>query len=82
MEEFAADEVYPDEISALTPKRGMSGWLVALLVVLGLASVCIVCLCLALWLAGPAVGNTFSTIVETVEATPPHSLEMCLPGHS
>ena len=71
MEELAADEAYPDEISAPSPKRGMSGWLTALLVVLGLASVCIVCLCLALWLAGPVVGNTFSTIVEPVEATTP-----------
>lgn len=71
MEEFATDEPYPNDISAVTPQRGMSGWLIALLIVLGLASVCIVCLCLALWLAGPAVGNAFSTIVETVEASTP-----------
>jgi len=49
----------------------MSGWLIALIIVLGLGAVCIVCVCLALWLVGPAVGNTFSTIIETIEAATP-----------
>lgn len=71
MEEFVTEEALTDDIYEVTPKRGMSGWLIALLIVLGLAGVCMVCLCLTLWLVGPAVGNTFSTIIETVEATTP-----------
>lgn len=70
MEEFTPNEASEDTYAA-TPKRGMSGWLIALIIVLGLAVVCIVCVCLALLLVGPAVGNTFSTIIETVEAATP-----------
>lgn len=53
------------------PKKKMSGWLIALIVVLVLIVLC--CLCgLVIWLLmGPAVGNVFSTIIETVEATTP-----------
>jgi hypothetical protein len=71
MEEVAPDETYTEETYDAPPKRGMSGWLIALIIVLGLAFVCIVCVCLALLLVGPAVGNTFSTIIETIEATTP-----------
>ncbi len=71
MEEMVPDEVYSEEYYEPEPKRGMSGWLIALIIVLGLGAVCLVCLCLALLLVGPAVGNTFSTIIETIEATTP-----------
>jgi len=71
MEEFVPDETYIEDTYETPPKRGMSGWLIALIIVLGLGAVCIVCVCLALWLVGPAVGNTFSTIIETIEAATP-----------
>ena len=71
MEEWAVDETNKEGNHETTPKRGLSGWLIALILVFGLAAVCILCLCLALWLAGPAVGNTFSTIIETIEAATP-----------
>jgi len=57
------------------PKKGMSGWLIALIIIAALVAIC--CLCflivavLAPTLLGPAVGNVFSTIIETVEATTP-----------
>jgi hypothetical protein len=53
------------------PRRGMSGWLIALIVVLVLILVCCVCLCLGALLLGPAMGETFSTIVETLEVMTP-----------
>lgn len=71
MEEMTSDEVYSEDYPEPEPRRGMSGWLIALIIVLGLGAVCLVCLCLALLLVGPAVGNTFSTIIETIEATTP-----------
>lgn len=53
------------------PKRGMSGWLIALLVILGLVVICCLCACLALALSGPLVGNVFSDIIITLEAATP-----------
>ncbi len=53
------------------PKKGMSGWLIALIVVTALVAICGLCLCFSLLLVGPAVGNVFSTIIETVEAATP-----------
>ncbi|MBN1658245.1 MAG: hypothetical protein JXA93_07590, partial [Anaerolineae bacterium] len=52
-------------------RRGMSPWLIALIVVLALIVVCCVCLCLGVLLLGPAMGNTFSTIIETLEVMTP-----------
>jgi hypothetical protein len=49
----------------------MSGWLIALIVVLVLILVCCLCLCLGALLLGPAMGETFSTIVETLEVMTP-----------
>ena len=71
MEEFTPDETYAEDTYEDTPKRGLSGWLIALIIVVVLATVCVLCLCLVLVLLGPAVGNTFSTIIETVEAVTP-----------
>ena len=57
------------------PKKGMSGWLIALIIIGALIVIC--CLCLLIFvvltptLLGPAMGNVFSTIIETVEATTP-----------
>jgi len=53
------------------PKKGVSGWLIALIIIAALLVVCCLCLCLSFLLLGPAVGNVFSTIVETVEAATP-----------
>jgi hypothetical protein len=53
------------------PKKGMSGWLIALIVVLVLLAVCCLCLCLAVVLAGPSIGNTFSTIIEQITTVTP-----------
>lgn len=53
------------------PKKGMSGWLIALIVVVVLIILCCICVFAALLLVGPAVGNVFSTVLETVEAMTP-----------
>ena len=53
------------------PKKRMSGWLIALIVVAVLVVVCCLCIFLSLLLLGPAVGNVFSTVIETVEAMTP-----------
>jgi len=52
------------------PKKGMSGWLIALIVVLVLLVICCACLCLGMLLLGPAVGDTFSTIIESMTPLP------------
>lgn len=65
---------YPDDLyqesdyDVPEPKKGMSGWLIALIVLAVLVVLCCICLLAAMLLLGPAVGNTFSTIVETIEA--------------
>jgi hypothetical protein len=71
------DDTYPSDIyqddryDAPEPKKGPSGWLIAFIVLLVLIVGCCICLLLAMLLVGPAVGNTFSTIIGTVEATTP-----------
>ncbi|MGD8625539.1 MAG: hypothetical protein PVF47_06220 [Anaerolineae bacterium] len=71
MEDYS-NEAYEDEYYyEPEPKRGMSGWLIALLVILALIVICCICACLALVFAGPAIGNTFSTIIETMEVMTP-----------
>jgi hypothetical protein len=42
----------------------MSGWLIAILVILALVVVCCLCACVVILLSGPAMGTTFSTIIE------------------
>lgn len=64
------DEVYEDEYYYEEPRRGMSGWLIALIVVLVLIVLCCACGCLALLLGGPAIGETFSTIIESLTPMP------------
>lgn len=53
------------------PKKGMSGWLIALIVVVALIVLCCVCAFALLLLMGPAVGDVFSTIIETIEVMTP-----------
>jgi hypothetical protein len=75
MEETAPDSTPQATYTPPEPKKGMSGWVLALIIVAAVVVVCCVCLALALILglvlAGPTVGNVFSTIVETVEAVTP-----------
>jgi len=67
MQDAYQDNTYQNEYyPAPEPKKGMSGWLIALIVVLVLIAVCCLCLCLVVVLAGPSVGNTFSTIIEQI----------------
>jgi hypothetical protein len=72
MQETYEPEPYAqDPYGQPQPKQRMSGWLIALIVILVLIVVCCLCVFVGLLLMGPAVGNVFSTIVETVQATTP-----------
>ena len=63
---------YPEpEYYEPEPKKKMSGWLIALIIILVLIVVCCLCSCPATILAGPTVGDVFSTIVLTAEAPIP-----------
>ena len=53
------------------PKRGMSGWLIALIIVLILIVLCCICALALVLVTGPAVGDVFSTIIETIEVMTP-----------
>jgi hypothetical protein len=53
------------------PKKKLSGWLIALIVVAALLVICCICLIASLLLLGPATGEVFSTILETMEAMTP-----------
>jgi hypothetical protein len=65
------DELYEDECDyEPEPRRGMSGWLIVLIVALVIVMVCCVCACLIVLLSGPAIGNTFSTIIESLTPVP------------
>jgi flagellar basal body-associated protein FliL len=65
-EPHAQAEYYPPQ-----PKKKMSGWLIALIVVLVLIVVCCLCVFVSLLLLGPAIGNTFSTIIEDLATFTP-----------
>ena len=73
--EDTAPEITPQATySPPEPKKGMSGWVLALIIVAAVVVVCCVCLALVLGilvLSAPSVGNVFSTLVETVEAVTP-----------
>jgi flagellar basal body-associated protein FliL len=53
------------------PKKRMSGWLIALIVVAALLVICCFCILMSVLLLSPVTGNVFSTLVETVEAITP-----------
>lgn len=66
MAEPYEDELYEDEYYyEPEPRRGMSGWLIVLIVAVVIVVVCCACACLVMLLSGPAIGNTFSTIIES-----------------
>lgn len=71
MEDAYREEPYPQP----EPKRGLSGWLIALIVVAAIIVICCLCLLVVLVFApillGPSVGNVFSTVIETMEAMTP-----------
>jgi flagellar basal body-associated protein FliL len=72
MEDAYQENTYQDEYYyEPEPKKGMSGWLIALIVVLVLIVVCCICACAAFLLAGPTIGNVFSTVIDTIEAMTP-----------
>ncbi len=68
MGESYQDELYQAEPE---PKRGLSGWAIAGIVVLVLIVVCCICILAVFLLMGPAVGNTFSTIIEEMMTMTP-----------
>jgi hypothetical protein len=71
MEDTYQEEAYQDQYYyEPEPKRGMSGWLIALIVVLVLIVVCCLCACVVLLLGGPAIGNVFSTMLEAMTPMP------------
>ena len=53
------------------PKKKLSGWVIALIIVAALVVICCVCAILSDLLLGPVTGEVFSTILETVEAMTP-----------
>lgn len=55
----------------IEPKKKLSGWQIALIVVAALVVICCVCVLLSALLLGPAVGEVFSTLLETREAMTP-----------
>jgi hypothetical protein len=71
MEAYPEDPNQEEVYYEPAPRRGMSGWLIALIVLLVLVVLCCICICAAGLLMGPAIGNVFSTVVETMEAMTP-----------
>jgi flagellar basal body-associated protein FliL len=71
MAEMYPNDTYSQDLYQPAPKKGMAGWLIALIVLVVVICLCCICVVAALVLLGPAVGNTFSTIIETIEATTP-----------
>jgi len=68
----AYPEPYPEpEYYEPEPKKKMSGWLIALIIILVLIVVCCLCSCPAALLAGPAIGDVFSAIMENLDTPMP-----------
>lgn len=71
MEESYQDAPYPQP----TPKTGLTGWQIALIVAAVVVVLCCLCLLAVLVLTplliGPELGNVFSSVIETVEAMTP-----------
>ncbi|MGD9046810.1 MAG: hypothetical protein PVF77_02045 [Anaerolineae bacterium] len=75
------DDIYPDDTYEESyqddytyepePKRGMSGWLIALIILLVLLVLCCICLCVATALLLPSIETMGTAIMETMEATTP-----------
>jgi hypothetical protein len=71
MEESHQEVLYSEP----EPKRGLTGWQIALIIVAALIVICCICFLVSLLffpvVLGPELGNVFSTIIETVEAMTP-----------
>jgi len=70
------EESYQEVVhSELEPKRGLTGWQIALIITAALIVICCVCFLVSFLLfpvlLGPELGNVFSTIIETMEAMTP-----------
>jgi hypothetical protein len=68
---YQTEPYVQDEYPEPQPKRRMSGWLIALIVILVLIVACCCLIFFGYLLLAPSVGNTFSTIIETLEAFTP-----------
>lgn len=65
-------EPYQDEYPPTPePKKGMSTWLIALIVLLALLVLCCICLCAATALLYPTIETLGITVMETVQAVTP-----------
>jgi len=71
MEEPYDVDIVDQEYYPPAQRRGLSGWIIALIVVVAIVILCCLCACVAWALLGPATGNVFSSIIETVEAMTP-----------
>ena len=81
MDDIYPDDFYPDETYEEphqddydyepAPKKGMSGWMIALIILLVLLVLCCICLCIATFLLLPTIETMGTTIMQTVEATTP-----------
>lgn len=75
MTDLYEDSAYEDEYyQPPEPKRGMSGWVIALIIIAALIVICCICLLAVLVIVptvlGPSIGNVFSTIEKALTATP------------
>ncbi|MGD8466495.1 MAG: hypothetical protein PVI09_21790 [Anaerolineae bacterium] len=75
MTDPSPDRTFPEDgYPQPEPKKPLNGWLIALVVILALIVLCCICLfalVAGLTLMGPAVGNTFSTIIEEMVTVTP-----------
>ena len=71
MEEPYDVDIAEQEYYAPAPRRGMSGWVIALIVIAALIVLCCLCACVAWALLAPVTGNVFSTIIENVLTVTP-----------
>ena len=65
------DGYYEVPYSEPEPKQGISGWVIALIIIAALVVICCVCTLSSFLLLGPELGKALSTIVETMEAATP-----------
>lgn len=65
------DEYQQVPYSEPEPKKGLTGWQIALIVVAALVVICCLCSVVVFVLMGPGFGEVFSTVLETMEAMTP-----------
>ncbi|MDD3825906.1 MAG: hypothetical protein PHY79_08025 [Anaerolineae bacterium] len=71
MEEPYDVDIVDQEYYPPAPRRGLSGWIIALIVIVAIVILCCLCACVAWALLAPATGNVFSSIIETIESMTP-----------